>query len=166
MDKGILYHEAMTEFNIGMKRGLEGYLQCGKAILTIKEQRLWKLDGAHVNSFGHWVKNVLHVSPAQAHRMSQVYRELGPLLMRPELQTDIQKITLLLPHIQGATEERKEELLVMAKDLTIEDLKNNILEQQGKGDLCTDICQHLELIPASKCSKCGKWFLNSHQVEE
>jgi hypothetical protein len=153
------YFNIIQEFQDGMRAGIEGYLKCGKAVSLIKSKQMWKLEGPHVHSFGHFCKQVLHISPAHAHRMAQVYQEFGTLLAIPENQMDISKITLLLPYVHDADDEKKSELLAMAKPLSVEALKNNLLEREGKGELCTDICEHLEQLPATRCAKCGKWFL-------
>jgi len=153
------YFSAMDEYKRGMQAGLAGYLLCGKAISILKGG-LWRQEGGHCKSFAAFAKNVLHISPAQSHRMSQVWRELGAILSRPEMNQDISKVVLLLPLIKDAPEEKKEEMLLMSRDLSIEDLKNNILEMQGKGEMATDVCLHEVLIPATRCDKCGKWFIN------
>jgi hypothetical protein len=164
MTQGNEYFETMQEYNQGMAHGIVGYLQAGRAILRFKQNKLWRMEGGHVKSFGTFVKHVLHISTAQAHRMSQVYLEFGSQLIKPEFQADISKVTLLLPFAHGATDEAKESLLKMAKDLTVEDLRNNLLEMQGKGDLATDVCSHLETVPACRCKKCNKWFLSGGAV--
>ena len=157
---GTKYFSTMKEFEAGMRAGLEGYLKCGKAISVIKSERLWMAEGNHVKSFAHFCKKILHISASQAHRMAQVYTEFGDLLSLPENQMDITKLTLLLPYVHGQDDQQKADLLAMAKDLTIEDLKNNLLEKDGKGILATDVCDHPmdQLKEYTRCEACGKWL--------
>lgn len=160
LSKGEIYHATMTEWSDGLKKGLEGYLQCGKAIFTFKKLRLWRMDGSHIKSFSHWVTNTLHVSPVTGRRMVQFHTEVGKQLANPECQAGIEKIVTLLPYLHGKSDPEKEDLLKMAKNLTLEDLKNTLLDMQGKGQLATDVCQHIERRTGWQCKKCHKFYFD------
>src|SRR5512142_1396592 len=106
--KGERIHEVMGWWNSGISQAKNGYLLMGKCIHTVKQEKLWRIDGSEAVSFRHWVLKTLHISYAQANRLAQVFRELGHLL--GSIEIDIAKVTLLLPYIHGESDKKKTDL--------------------------------------------------------
>jgi hypothetical protein len=132
----------------------------GKAIYLLKKDKLWVRDCAGIPSFKYYVEHELRISVSQAHRLEQVFREVGSILEDGRLSIDISALTLLLPHLHGKTDEEKIKLIEDNKDLPIEAVKNNILEMTGNKEKCTDVCEHnggFEMF--KKCKDCGKFFV-------
>jgi hypothetical protein len=154
--KGNRLHEVMEMWMKGIMDVKNGYLLMGKALFHIEEEKLYKLTGNHVKTFSHFVKNELTISRAQAYRLIQIYKELGHLLQ--DISIDISKVTLLLPYLHGKTEGEREELLLMARNCTVEDIKNNIKDLKGEGELATDACLHTNTELINRCKDCGKYF--------
>ena len=155
--QGEKLHNTMRLWNEAILSVKNGYLQMGQAIHLLKKDKLWRLMGNHIMSFKHFCDKELHISIAQANRLEQIYRELGHVLQ--DIPIDISKVTLLLPYLHGKTEEEKKDLLIGAKDLNVEDIRNNLKDIDGDGDKATDVCLHLDEIEAwNKCLKCGKYF--------
>ena len=154
--QGIMLHEAMKIWNSGILNIKNGYLQLGQAIHILKKDKLWRMMGTHIISFKHFCDKELHISLAQANRLEQIYRELGHVLS--DISIDISKVTLLLPYLHGKSEEEIKDMLDGAKDLTIEDIKNNLKDLDGRGDTATDVCLHQECEVLNHCKTCGKYF--------
>jgi hypothetical protein len=155
---GNRFHEVMKIWNEGIRMSRNGFLSMGQAIHIFKKERLWRYDIEHMPSFKYWVEHSLHISVAQAHRLEQIYREVGEVLKDDAIDIEISKITLLLPYLSDKTDEEKQAMLSMAAGLTVEDIKNNIKEMTGNGDKATDVCEHDDLEMISRCRKCGKWI--------
>lgn len=158
---GDRFFDVMKLWNEGVRMSRNGFLTMGQAIHIIKKERLWRYDIEHIPSFKYWVEKSLHISVAQAHRLEQIYREVGHLLKDDSdniIDIEVSKITLLLPYLSGKTDKEKNEMLSMAAALTVEDIRNNLLEMAGKGDRATDICEHLEVETVLRCKKCSKWL--------
>ena len=153
---GDRFFEVMRWWEEGIRQTKMGYLLMGKAIYYIKKERLWRADIEHIPTFKCWAEHSLHISVAQAHRLAQIYEELGDLLV--DMPIDISKVTLLLPFMKGKSEEERKEMLEMAQDCTVEDIKNNIKDMTGKNESATDRCEHLESEIWNRCKKCGKFF--------
>jgi len=154
-------HDVMEIWKQGMREGLHGILLQGKAINMLKKDKLWIKDCAGIPSFKYYVEHELHISVAQAHRLDEIYRETKDIYERLDIQgveLNISTITLLLPYLHGKTEDEKIELLMDNSNIPLQDVKNNILEMQGKGDMATDICEHEEKELFWRCPKCGKFF--------
>lgn len=151
-------HEAMNIWKEGNKHELFGYILKGKAINLIKEGKLWVMDCAGVPSFRYYVTKELGISVSEAHRLDQVYREIGKILEKNDLRIKISAVTLLLPFLKGKTDEEKIELIRDNKDLPLEAIRNNLLDIAGKGHLATDVCSHPEFEKYRKCKVCHKFF--------
>jgi hypothetical protein len=154
--QGDRLHEAMGIWNEGIRNIKMGYLSLGHAINLLKQDRIWRLMGNHILSWKHFCDNELHCSIAQANRLELIYRELGHVLT--DITIDIGKVTLLLPYLSGKTEEEKKDILESNKDLSMEAIRNNLLEEKGKGEYATDVCLHTEYDTFCKCKKCNKVF--------
>lgn len=157
IDVGNRLHEAMQVWNNGMLMAQNGYLYMGKSLCLMKEDNIYRAMGSHIISWKHFVENELHISKAQADRLIQIYRDIGALLEKHSMVIDISKVTLLLPLLNGKTEDEKVDLLNMAKDCKVEDIKNNIKDLTGKGTT-TDNCNHMNTELVSRCKDCGKWL--------
>lgn len=157
IDLGNRIHEAMKIWNEGLIMSKNGYLYMGKALYMMKKDRLYMSLGNHVISWKYWVENELHLSKAQADRLIQIYRDLGHILEKDGMAIDIGKVTLLLPLLNGRTDEEKESLINMAKDCRIEDVKNNIATKRLQA-MAFDVCEHHNTELASRCRDCGKWL--------
>jgi len=152
-------HEVMNLYSDGMKDSVNGYLKMGKAIHLLKKNKLWQRDCAGVPSFKCYVENELKISIAQAHRLEQIYREVGEILEKRALYMDISTVTLLLPLLKDKEDTQKIELLEMNEGLPIEAVKNNILEMTGNGHKATDICNHeYDFEVYHRCTNCGKFL--------
>lgn len=147
-------HEVMEWWANGLLNLRNGYILTGKAIYHLKKERLWRHYGSPSPSWKYWVEHELHVTCRHADRLAMIYVELGHLL--PDILIDISKVATLLPYIHGKTDEEKVEMLNMAKDLRVEDIKNNIHEM--KGEAITDGCDHPDTELISRCRICGKWI--------
>jgi hypothetical protein len=156
MDDGDKLHEIMVIWNTGILDIKNGYLKCGEAIHIIKRDRLWKLYGAHIMSFSHFCNKELCISISQANRLDQIYREVGYLLKN--IPIDISKVTLLLPYLAGKVDEEKIDLLESSKNLTVEDIKNNLKDLDGESGKATDVCLHTENEIWNKCTNCHKFW--------
>ena len=157
--RGDRLYEIMQLWNEGVNLSKRGFLKLGEAIFYIKAEKLWKYDGTHCPSFKSWAENALHISVSQAHRLAQIYTEVGHLLstrIDDDLAIDVSKITLLLPYLEGQTDEVKTDLLKEASLLSVEALRNNLAEKVGK--VATDNCEHEETEEIRRCLKCGKWL--------
>ena len=154
---GDRFFDVMKLWNEGVRMSRNGFLTMGQAIHIIKKERLWRYDIEHIPSFKYWVEKSLHISIAQAHRLEQIYREVGEVLKDDAIDIEISKITLLLPYLSDKTDEEKKEMLSMAADLTVENIKNNLKEMTGKG-IATDVCSHTDVETVLRCRKCGKWL--------
>ena len=152
--------DVMKMYNDGMKDCINGYLKRGKAIYKLKKEKLWIRDCAGVPSFKFYVEHELKISISQAHRLEQVYREVGKALEMNQVPIDISTIVLLLPSLHDKTDEEKIEILEANKDLPVEAIRNNLLEASGNGDKATDVCSHDETEAYERCVNCGK-FLRS-----
>src|SRR5574343_506593 len=148
---GNRFHEVMKIWNEGIRMSRNGFLAMGQAIHIFKKERLWRYDIEHMPSFKYWVEHSLHISIAQAHRLEQIYREVGEVLKDDAIDIEISKITLLLPYLSDKTDEEKKEMLSMAADLTVEDIKNNLKEITGNKDKATDVCEHLDVETVLRC---------------
>lgn len=149
-------HEVMTMWSKGIMSAKNGYLLMGRSIYLIKQEALWKLDMENCPTFKYWVEHTLHISIAQAHRLAQIHEECGTILI--DLPIDISKVTLMLPYLKGKTEEEKKDMLVMANDCTVEDIKNNLLEASGQPEKATDVCSHTDVTIWRRCNFCGKFI--------
>ena len=148
-------HEVLGWFKEGLRHSRHGFVLMGKALYTLKKEKLWRKEIEHMPSFKYWVEHSLHISIAQALRLIQIYQEVGHLL--DEFPAEISKVTLLLPYLHDKTDDEKKALLTMANECTVEDLKNNIKEMHGQKEKCTDNCPHSDLEAFYKCKRCGKW---------
>lgn len=170
LSKGDRIHELWQLWEKGQKQAINGYLNMGKAIHYFKQEKLWRYDltGTGVLSFATWVKQTLHISPAQAHRLEQIYKTVGELLEKESIPIDISKVTLLLPYLEGKTEEEKLEMIEGAAGCTVEDVKNNIKDMEGENNNASDVCTHqAEYIETIyRCKKCGKWFKEYPHIDE
>ena len=158
---GDRFFDVMKLWNEGVRMSRNGFLTMGQAIHIIKKERLWRYDIEHIPSFKYWVEKSLHISVAQAHRLEQIYREVGHLLKDDSdniIDIEVSKITLLLPYLSGKTDDEKRDLLIDASRLTVEDLKNNLKDITGKSDKATDVCEHDDVEMVSRCRKCNKWL--------
>jgi hypothetical protein len=158
--RGDRLYEIMNLWNEGVNLSKKGFLRMGEAIFFIKAEKLWKYDGTHCPSFKSWAENALHISVSQAHRLAQIYTEVGHILQSTSidgLAVDISKITLLLPYLEGQTDEVKTDMLKEAALLSVESIKNNLKSRTGNGTP-TDECFHDETEQISRCLKCGKWL--------
>jgi len=153
-ERGDIYHQAMVLWRSGVNNSKNGYLQMGKAINLVKTKELWKDIG--VKSFRQFCSKELHISEAQAHRLDQVYRELGRLL--ENIPIDIAKVTLLLPYLKDKDTEQRIEMLEMAAECSVEAIKNNILEMNGEHSKATDVCTHEKTETWERCLNCKKFF--------
>jgi len=155
--EGDRFHEVMGWWNSGVNQAKLGYLLMGKSIYFIKKEKLWKKEIEHMPTFKYWAEHALHISVAQADRLAQIYFELGHLL--ENIPFDISKVTLLLPYLRDKDDAEKKEILFMANECTVEDIKNNLKELKGEGT-ATDVCTHpeseIEYVP--RCKACGKWI--------
>lgn len=158
LDVGNRFFEVMNLWNEGIRMSRNGFLIMGQAIHIFKKERLWRYDIEHLPSFKYWVEHSLHISVAQAHRLEQIYRQVGDILEKESIDIDISKITLLLPYLSDKTDAEKKDMLAMAADLTVEDIKNNIKDMTGKSDKATDVCEHQDTELISRCRVCGKWL--------
>jgi hypothetical protein len=150
--------DVMKMYNDGMKDCINGYLKRGKAIYKLKKEKLWIRDCAGVPSFKFYVEHELKISISQAHRLEQVYREVGKALEQTQIPIDISTIVLLLPTLHDKTDEEKIEILEANKDLPIEAIRNNLLEANGDGHKATDVCNHDETEAYERCVNCGKFL--------
>jgi hypothetical protein len=159
VEKGNRYYELLVIWRGGLAQTVNGYLNMGKALHFWKSEKLWRYDlqGTGILSFSSWVKHVLHISPSQAYRLEQIYREVGAVLEKNSIPIDISKVTLLLPHLEGKTDEEKKEMLEDASVCNVEDIKNNIKDMTGNGTP-TDMCEHLNTEQITRCKDCGKWL--------
>ena len=148
-------HEVMGWWEHGTRTAKMGFLERGKAIYYLKKEKLWRIHTEHMPSFKYWVEHTLHISKAQANREALIYIKVGKILENIEI--DISKVTLLLPHLEGKTEEGIKDMLNMAKDCTVEDIRNNLREMTGEKE-ATDVCLHAETELYERCKKCGKWL--------
>jgi len=160
LEAGDRVWEVWGLWRTGLSLSVNGYLNMGKAIHIWKQEKLWRYDikGTSILTFNGWVKSVLHISPAQAHRLEQVYREAGDVLMGMSTPVDISKVTLLLPHLADKTPEEKRVMLEDAAECTVEDIKNNLKDMAGNSEKATDVCQHEDTELISRCRLCGKWL--------
>jgi hypothetical protein len=159
LEIGNKLHEAMSLWKDGMKSGMVGFLKCGKAIHLLKQGKLWELAG--FANFPSYVKNELKISIPQAHRLEQVYREVGAVIEKHDISIDISSITLLLPYLKGKSDEEKKTLLEANSELPVEAIRNNLLEMEGKRELATDVCPHTDGFDYyRKCRKCNKFLVD------
>jgi hypothetical protein len=157
--RGDRLYEIMQIWNEGVNLSKQGFLKLGEAIFFIKAEKLWKYDGTHCPSFKSWAENALHISVSQAHRLAQIYTEVGHILSNgiDGIAVDISKVTLLLPYLEGQTDEVKTDMLKEAALLSVENIKNNLKSRTGNGTP-TDECPHTETELFAKCVSCGKWI--------
>lgn len=153
---GNRFWEIMGWWQEGIKLSRTGYIMMGKSLYYFKKEKLWRKEIEHMPTFKYWVENSLHISIAQALRLIQIYTELGNLLENTPVE--ISKVTLLLPYLHDKTDDEKKELLTMANECTLNQLKDNIKEMQGDKDKCTDICEHREVEIFTRCKLCKKWI--------
>lgn len=149
-------HEVMTMWSKGIMSAKNGYLLMGQSIHLIKKEQLWRLDMEHCPTFKYWVEHTLHISVAQAHRLDQIYEMCGVILI--DLPIDISKVTLMLPYMKGKTKEEMKDMLVMANDCTVEDIKNNLADMNGQPEKATDVCSHTDVTIWRRCNFCGKFL--------
>jgi hypothetical protein len=154
--RGDRLYEIMQLWNEGVNLSKKGFLRMGEAIFFIKAEKLWKYDGTHCPSFKSWAENALHISVSQAHRLAQIYTEVGTILIDEKISIDVTKVTLLLPYLEGQPDDVKREMLKEASLLSVEAIKNNLANKNGK--TATDECDHLETESIKRCLKCGKWL--------
>ena len=152
-------HELLQMWEEGVQMGMKGYLKMGKAVFFLKKEKLWKREVEHVPSFKYWVEHSLHISVAQAYKLAEIYERVGSVLEKASIVIDISKVTLLLPFLIDKTDEQKIDILVHNKDLTYEDVKNNIADLKGTPGKATDVCSHdpQYLEQVTRCRNCGKW---------
>jgi hypothetical protein len=157
--RGDRLYEIMQIWNEGVNLSKQGFLKLGEAIFFIKAEKLWKYDGTHCPSFKSWAENALHISVSQAHRLAQIYTEVGTILSEQEISIDVSKVTLLLPYLEGQTDEVKTDMLKEAALLSVESIKNNLKSRTGNGTP-TDECDHPAdmLENVMRCKVCGKWI--------
>lgn len=147
----------------GVKHGLQdaksGMLGAGKWLCTIRNEKLWKLDGSPSKSFSHWVENELCLSKSTAYNLIDAYEKVGELITNnPDLRDiDMSKVFLLLPYMTDKTSlSDKEDMLHMANGTTWRGLQDNLRAMKGKK--ATDDCAHEERETVERCKVCGKWF--------
>ena len=151
--------DVMKLYNEGMNDCINGYLKRGKAIYKLRNEKLWRVDCAGVSSYKYYIEHELKISLSQAYRLEQVYKEVGKALEKNPVPLDISTIVLLLPYLHDKTDEEKMEILEANKDLPIEAIKNNLLEETGKKEKATDICPHDGVMEQYKrCCNCGKFL--------
>lgn len=151
--------DVMKLYNDGMKDCINGYLKRGKAIYKLKKEKLWERDCVGIASFKYYVEHELKISMSQAYRLEQVYREVGKALERRQVALDISTIVLLLPYLHDKTDDEKLDILEANKDLPVEAIKNNLLEEAGKKEKCTDVCAHDGVMEQyERCCNCGKFL--------
>lgn len=156
-------HEIMGWWQEGISMSKTGYLLMGKAIHYIKEEKIWQYHTEHT-TFKYWIEHELQISVAQAHRLSQIYQEVGHIL--PDIPIEIGKVTLLLPYLHNKTDEQKAELLVGARDCSIEDIRNNIRDWNGNSAIATDVCIHETTEAYQRCVRCGKWLRSEQSLNQ
>lgn len=149
-------HEVMTLWENGIIAARNGWLMMGKAIHLIKKEKIWRIDIEHMPTFKYWVEHRLHISVAQAHRLSQLYEEIGHIAI--DIPVEITKVTLLLPYMKDKTDEEKKEMIMMASECSIEDIKNNIADMNGMPERATDVCTHADVEVWRRCKFCGRWM--------
>jgi hypothetical protein len=156
--RGDRLYEIMQIWNEGVNLSKQGFLKLGEAIFFIKAEKLWKYDGTHCPSFKSWAENALHISVSQAHRLAQIYTEVGHLLSGESISIDVSKVTLLLPYLEGQPDDVKREMLKEASLLSVEAIKNNYKERTGGTP--TDKCDHPidKVQQVNRCSECGAWL--------
>lgn len=158
VSKAEKYHAIMKEWDtIKNSMGI-GFMRMGKCLSELKHEQLWRLDGNQNITFRSWVEGELKICYSQAMRLIQVYEQVGEYLENKDLQgLDIYKIVLLLPHLKGKTDTEKIDLLYMAKECTVDHIKQNIREDKGLPT--KDTCDHekYEQEQWGRCSNCGKW---------
>jgi hypothetical protein len=154
--RGDRLYEIMQIWDEGVNLSKRGFLHMGRAVNVIKKEKLWRYDAEHMPSFKYWCENVLHISVSQAHRLAQIDTEVGHILST-DIDIEISKVTLLLPYLEGQTDEVKTAMLQEAALLSVENIKNNLKSRTGNGTP-TDECEHDETEQISRCVKCGKWL--------
>jgi hypothetical protein len=159
--RGDRLYEIMQIWNEGVNLSKQGFLKLGEAIHFIKTEKLWKYDGTHCPSFKSWAENALHISVSQAHRLAQIYTEVGHILSNgiDGIAVDISKVTLLLPYLEGQPDDVKRDMLTEASLLSVEAIKNNLRSRNQIGTP-TDECEHPPemIVLMSRCNICGKWI--------
>ena len=156
--KGTRFFEVMERFHNASAMLSNGFLIMGDCLRTIKKEQLWRLDGTAA-SWRQWVEGELRISYSQAMRLIQVFEDAGRFLVKPEFNgMDIYKVVLLLPFFEGKTDEQKEELLHMASNCKINDIKDNI--RAMKGEPLQGECNHEEHESTlwNQCDNCGKFY--------
>jgi hypothetical protein len=151
-------HDVMELYDEGTKDCINGYLKRGKAIHILKQQKLWIRDCAGIPSFKYYVEHELKISLSQAYRLEQIYKEVGNILENQRIAMDISTIVLLLPYLHEKTDDEKMDILMANKDLPVEAIRNNILEEKGEREKATDVCEHLETEAYERCINCGKFL--------
>jgi hypothetical protein len=150
------YFEVMQEWREATRYIGTGFLVMGRCLSILKKEQLWRLDNQTL-TFRLWVEGELKICYSQAMRLIQVYEEAGRYIENTELQgIDIYKVVLLLPYFDGKTDEEKIELLHMAKECKVTDIKNNLREMKGLTP--TDKCEHKVVETWQRCLDCGKFF--------
>jgi hypothetical protein len=152
------YHEIMVEWNLVKNSMGIGFLRMGKCLSILKQEQLWRLDGNQNLTFRSWIEGELKICYSQAMRLIQVFEQVGDYLTNKDLEgIDIYKIVLLLPHLKGKNDEEKIDMLYMAKDCTVDHIKQNLRE--GKGLPTKDTCDHekYEQELWNRCPNCGRW---------
>lgn len=155
-DELFFYREKILE---GFSMACMGFLQSGKYLLMVKQKRIWKIDGAHVKRFEHWVKNELGISKSTAYNTIAVYEKYGDVLeSTPRYQRiDFSYLVALLPYTKdNATVQEKEKLLDMIEGQTGQGVKNQL--RVLKGLTPTDECPHLETKLVRICTHCSRWM--------
>lgn len=152
-------HDVMKLWHEGIKEGMLGTLKMGKAINLLKKNKLWVRDCAGIPSFRYYVEHELGISVAQAHRLDEIFREVGHVyeaLVNNGIYVNISAITLLLPHLHDKTDAEKVELLTANSGIPLVAVKDNVRELAGGKP--TDECDHQKTEMFERCVACGKFF--------
>lgn len=157
MIDGQLFHACRTLLKDGLSNARSGYLKAGKALLVIKDKKLWKGDGAHNTRFDQWLSNEMGIKKTTAYNLMAVYEKFGELIEFNDLYNwlEFSHIVALLPYVKkDTTDEEKERLLSLVNGQTAQGVRDNLRELSGK--VPSDKCEHKETKTLQACIKCGK----------
>lgn len=126
------------------------YWEIGKRLLEIKEKKLYRYWGDHINTF----EDLLEEKEFSFKR-STAYNLMALAKVQYIGQIEYERATRLLPIIKDKEEEEKKEIIDKAAELPRQGFENYIREL--KGQLSQDNCshEHQDEYLLIKCRDCG-----------
>lgn len=131
---------------------VKSFLVMGKMLELIKEHKLWRYYGDHIETFDDLLREI-RVSPSTAYNCISIWDRFGEMILSKHLEIEYFRLVKLLPVVKS--DDEKEDWLLKAQDLDSKGFDNEVRVARGK--VPTDECDcRGDRIFLMKCLICGK----------